>query len=105
MGDSGAACRLVGAKWREWHRAGNRPHQFTSQSIAAKEAIRKAALEVYFAKNQVDASQKERDAAALLASQRAAAVETLQAQYQELLAAVARANQKVLQLGQVGLPC
>jgi hypothetical protein len=62
--------------------------------------VRQAALEVYFARNAVDTSQKERDAAALLAAQRAAAVETLQAQYQELMSAVARANTRALQLTQ-----
>jgi hypothetical protein len=50
---------------------------------------------------QVDASEAEREKAALEAAQRQAAVDSLQAQYQELLVAVSKANQKVVSMMKV----
>lgn len=72
-----------------------------AQSSAAKEAIRQAALDVYLMKTQVNATEAQRNAAALELSQREAAVEGIQAQYQEIMAAIATANQKLASLQQV----
>jgi hypothetical protein len=49
----------------------------------------------------VDASEAEREKAALEAAQRQAAVESLQAQHQELLVAVSKANQNVVAMMKV----
>jgi len=76
----------------------NVPAAFSTQVFASKEALRKAALEVYMMRTQVNASEAQRAHAAIEASQRQAAVEALEAQYQELQAAVSKANQKVVGL-------
>jgi hypothetical protein len=81
----------------------NVPAAVGTQAFASKEALRQAALQVYLMRSQVDVSEAERARAALEASQRQAAAEALQAQYQELLASVEKANAKVAELQKVRL--
>lgn len=78
------------------------PAEVGTQAVAAKEALRKAALEVFSARSQVDASEALRQKAAVAASDRQAAVEALSAQYKEIMIQVTKANARVVTLMKVG---